>query len=710
MKKKRLFRKFQNFKTRKFLILGGLLFIATSQIVNAQVNLYNFSQQTGTYTPVSGGTLLATATGNTGSTNLDEGVFPIPLPFDFIFNHQTYSTGTAINMSANGFVTLGTTTPSNLLAAPISGSIAYDGAISAFGGNISSFFNVGGKSGEMRYEVIGTAPNRELIMQWQNFRPTSATSITNVYSFSFQIRLSESTHAIKIVYDAGAYLSGGGTAISGTRQVGLRGASNSDFNNRLSAAADLFDASVKGTANGNAQAFNTLNTPPGMPGSGLTYIWTPPTCIAPSSVSISMVTHQSAQVEWIPSGIIPAGEGFDMYYATSNVPPDHTTVLTPSNSVTVPAGTLSAPLSGLTPDTTYFVWVRAKCSTTDSSWWTPFPAIFNTQCLQNLSITGATGQTVCVGGTAVLNASANAGAIIRWYAAPSGGALLATGTSFTTPAVNSTQSYYVAASTGDDYTTAKPSPVANPSQGSGTTLFGLLFDVFSKLTIKSVTVYPVSASGASGTVTIDVLDNLGTVVQTKTFSVTGAPISALVPVVLDLDFLLQPGTTYKMRPRSYTGISGLAFDPTAEAPPGGVYAYPYAVAGILSINTSTLTASNTPRNDLYYYFYDWKVSTVCESARTEVIATVDTSCTMNVAETEPQKQTIIHPNPFTDVLNISDVKNLKSVTVMDASGRMVKTIANPSAQINLGELRSGLYLLNLSYADGNTKTVKVIKR
>src|SRR5690606_27354547 len=143
--------------------------------------------------------------------------------------NQSY---TSLNVSTNGFITFGATAPTTTYSTPISGSTAYEGAVSAFGRDISSFYDVAGRSGDISWEILGTAPNREVVIQWTNFRPTSLTGITSVYSFSFQIRLKETTNTVAVVYSQGDYLVGSTSYSSAINQVGLRGATNADFNNR----------------------------------------------------------------------------------------------------------------------------------------------------------------------------------------------------------------------------------------------------------------------------------------------------------------------------------------------------------------------------------------------------------------------------------------------------------------------------------------------
>jgi hypothetical protein len=196
------------------------------------------------------------------------------------------------------------------------------------------------------------------------------------------------------------------------------------------------------------------------------------------------------------------------------------------------------------------------------------------------------------------------------------------GNCITTPEISTTTTFYVAASTGGpSVNLGLPAATGTPSTGSGTTNFGLVFDAISSFTLNSVKIYPVSATNASGTVTIDVINSTGAVVHTATVPVTGSPAASLIPTTVTLNFNIAPGTNYKLRPGSITGITGLLFMP-AGGPTN--YGYPFVYPGVVSINTSTLTAAptNTARNDLYYYFFDWSIGTGCESARTPVVATV----------------------------------------------------------------------------------------
>ena len=69
----------------------------------------------------------------------------------------------------------------------------------------------------------------------------------------------------------------------------------------------------------------------------------------------------------------------------------------------------------------------------------------------------------------------------------------------------------------------------------------------------------------------------------------------------------------------------------------------------------------------------------------------------------------VYPNPFSDVLNISDVKGVRSVSISDVSGRQVKTM-KASAALNLSDLKTGLYIVTLHMEDGSVKSIKAIKK
>lgn len=84
---------------------------------------------------------------------------------------------------------------------------------------------------------------------------------------------------------------------------------------------------------------------------------------------------------------------------------------------------------------------------------------------------------------------------------------------------------------------------------------------------------------------------------------------------------------------------------------------------------------------------------------------------LSTAETAKAKDAVkAYPNPFTDVLNISKIELVKAVSISDVSGRLVKTIDNPSSTLHLGDLKQGLYFVTLQMKDGSKQTIKAIKK
>lgn len=81
-----------------------------------------------------------------------------------------------------------------------------------------------------------------------------------------------------------------------------------------------------------------------------------------------------------------------------------------------------------------------------------------------------------------------------------------------------------------------------------------------------------------------------------------------------------------------------------------------------------------------------------------------------VNEVSKEKERIVYPNPFADVIYIEKSENVKLASVTDFSGTTVKTINNPSTTLHLEGIKSGVYILTLTMKDGSVKSSKIIKK
>uniref|UniRef100_A0AAU6WPF4 T9SS type A sorting domain-containing protein n=1 Tax=Chryseobacterium endophyticum TaxID=1854762 RepID=A0AAU6WPF4_9FLAO len=188
---------------------------------------------------------------------------------------------------------------------------------------------------------------------------------------------------------------------------------------------------------------------------------------------------------------------------------------------------------------------------------------------------------------------------------------------------------------------------------------------------------------------------------------TGAPVSAPVAQVINLDFPIFPGTNYKLCPRGYTGIDGLLYESNTTA---GYFGYPLNVQNLVDIKYSTLTAAptNTPNTGLYYYFYDWKVGNKCESARSPVTVTVDS--TLSTSEADTKNTVKIYPNPFSDAITIDRPELIGSLGIFDASGKLVMRNVKAEQKLILSHLVPGAYIVQILMKDGTRQSVKLIKK
>ncbi len=228
--------------------------------------------------------------------------------------------------------------------------------------------------------------------------------------------------------------------------------------------------------------------------------------------------------------------------------------------------------------------------------------------LNNPQPVTTTPATRCGLGTVTLQATANSGEILNWYAASTGGTAIGTGTSFTTPAINTNTTYYVAASLPNANTFNVG--YTNETTGNLASLggYGMYFNTTAATKINTVKVYPSTA----GTLNVELRNAGGTTVDTKAFTIDASDISNTVQKTLVLNFNVPANSTGWMIYYDLATYRGI-----------GTYTYPVTKNGF-SITGNTIDGNNIT-NGTRWYFWDWNVTTDCEGTRVPVTATVTTA-------------------------------------------------------------------------------------
>jgi hypothetical protein len=146
--------------------------------------------------------------------------------------------------------------------------------------------------------------------------------------------------------------------------------------------------------------------------------------------------------------------------------------------------------------------------------------------------------------------------------------------------------------------------------------------------------------------------------------------------------------------------------PAASAMTNSVADYPSINDEMAHTESITFTVATTG-----VYYFGFNAYSDADQFNLYVDDISINNANLAISEVSAAKNSIkVYPNPFTDVLNISDVKNVKNISVTDVTGRLVKTIANPESTIHLRDLMQGVYLVTLEMKDGSKQTIKAIKK
>ena len=339
-----------------------LLIIGGAFSVQAQVANYAYAEtKTGQTYGFPAGTFTTATTIVTGMSGTFTNLTPVLVNIGFTFNFNGVNY-TQTSVSDNGFITFGGTAPASAYITPISVTSTYNGAISSYGFdlvNASQSASYTGLTSDVTYSVIdpdndSSTLNSIFVVQYRNMvRRSGLSKYTGL--LNMQIRLYQGTNTVETIYDAIPVTPAVVTGLPG--QLGLRGATNADFNNRkVGAGSPDWVATAAGLVNSDTMPLTATNYPVTV----TKCTWTPP-CYSP--IGLAATTAVNSVVTW--TAPTPSAAGYIYEVRSSGAFGSGATGLFTSGSIINPTVTFTA--TGLSEGVIYTVYVQSSCGGTVAS-------------------------------------------------------------------------------------------------------------------------------------------------------------------------------------------------------------------------------------------------------------------------------------------------------------------------------------------------------
>jgi PKD repeat protein len=406
-------------------------------------------------------------------------------------------------------------------------------------------------------------------------------------------------------------------------------------------------------------------------------------CSPATALVGSGVAGTSATLDWEQYGV---ADFWEIKYGPAGFDPS-------TGGTTITTSTKPYVLGGLDYATEYDFYVRTTCAETgEMSIWST-KGNFITICPVP-EITEYSNTERCGSGNASLSATATPGSVIRWYADAEGTDLLGTGTTFSSPAIDATTTFYVSAAYPETPCQSDPIPV------TATVKPVPIIDLGNDTIICTGVSYLLDAGNPGSTY----LWNTGATTQTII-----ADIDATYSVIVTNTFGCTASDSRTFFSSADSMIEGFNFIPLFGEHWGSVQFFPINPSELVQFyewdfgDGSPISNEANPIHTFAkdgHYNVKLTVGNECFKASISLPISVAVTGIEVIAESNEGKFNL-YPNPARDALFITQTNGatqVELVSIYDITGRMVWNahVNNKNViEVPVSQLSSGIYSIKI---------------